>query len=352
MNRRASRYWTVRAVARIVVRMKGPRRGRARLDVRVHALTLALLTACSDYHDCPVPDPTLQANLPARLSETGLFAAGTTELAPGVRPYTPTFALWSDGAEKRRWISIPEGARIDTKDMDAWRFPVGTKVWKEFVRDGVRVETRLLQKIDESDAGWAAMAYAWTADGSDAVAAPLGVIAALGTPHDIPAADRCMGCHAGRASRVLGFSALQLSHEGAEGEWDLDRLRAASMLTTDPGRSFEIPGDADTRAALGYLHANCSHCHNGSRPEAVGPRCFDPEKSFDLYLTVGRLGSPSETATYETAIGDIVEPGDPEGSELFQKMSHRGEGKQMPPLATDVVDDAGVALMRRWIGGL
>jgi hypothetical protein len=148
--------------------MRDGRRRRARLDALVHSLTGALLTACSDYHDCPVPDPVIQASLPARLSETGLFAPGATELAPGVRPYTPSFALWSDGAEKRRWIALPEGARIDTSDMDAWRFPVGTKVWKEFVRDGIRVETRLLEKVDASDAGWAGIAYAWAADRSDA----------------------------------------------------------------------------------------------------------------------------------------------------------------------------------------
>ena len=79
----------------------------------------------------------------ARLSETGLFVAShpnqgssgaSPEVSPGVYRFTPAFELWSDGATKRRWIYLPPGSRIDTRDPDAWRFPTGTKLWKEFRR--------------------------------------------------------------------------------------------------------------------------------------------------------------------------------------------------------------------------
>ena len=92
-------------------------------------------------------------SLPPMLSATGLYVDGSTdELAPGVHPYEPRYVLWSDGADKQRYLFIPEGSQIDTADMDEWRFPVGTKVWKEFSRDGKRLETRLFWKTEPN--GW------------------------------------------------------------------------------------------------------------------------------------------------------------------------------------------------------
>ncbi len=89
------------------------------------------------------------STLPERLSETGLFAdVGQQQLAPRVFAYTPAFALWSDGAEKRRWVFVPAGAQVDTRDPDAWQFPEGTKLWKEFSHQGVRLETPCCRRLD------------------------------------------------------------------------------------------------------------------------------------------------------------------------------------------------------------
>ena len=85
---------------------------------------------------------------PQTLVCTGLFADIAAKLiTPGVAAYAPAVPLWSDGAEKKRWISLPAGAVIDTSDPNEWKFPIGTKAWKEFSRDGHRVETRLWQKV-------------------------------------------------------------------------------------------------------------------------------------------------------------------------------------------------------------
>ncbi len=54
------------------------------------------------------------AELPARLADTGLYADPASKtLAPGIFPFSPQYPLWSDGAVKRRWIRLPEGAAID-----------------------------------------------------------------------------------------------------------------------------------------------------------------------------------------------------------------------------------------------
>ena len=100
--------------------------------------------------DAPLADVPVDAdpNNPATLMDTGLCVdAACTQIAGGIHAYTPRFELWADTATKRRWIYLPPGMQIDTSDMDYWEFPVGTKLWKEFTRDGVRVETRLVMRI-------------------------------------------------------------------------------------------------------------------------------------------------------------------------------------------------------------
>src|SRR5690349_4239989 len=83
---------------------------------------------------------------PVRLSDTGLFSAGSTRVDPRNRSYSPQYPLWSDGAGKSRWVYLPAGATIEATHLDAWEFPVGTRFWKEFAFGGRKVETRMLWK--------------------------------------------------------------------------------------------------------------------------------------------------------------------------------------------------------------
>ncbi|HEX6865034.1 MAG TPA: hypothetical protein VF414_19540, partial [Thermoanaerobaculia bacterium] len=226
------------------------------------------------------PPPGHESVAPERLSETGLFADAASEtLAAGVRPFSPQYPLWSDGAAKRRWVLLPEGATIDARDPYAWSFPAGTKLWKEF-RFGRRVETRYMERA--ADGSWIYATYVWPEGGGEAVRAPEdGVRGAcatgLGTPHDVPAVQDCRACHEGSPSRVLGFGALQLAAERdpdaphAEtpepGSLGLEELLASGRLAGNEaairaaGRPIEARSPRE-RAALGYLHANCGHCHN------------------------------------------------------------------------------------------
>jgi hypothetical protein len=323
------------------------------------ALTGVLLTniGCSllqGYGYCDAVPPARLAQAPSALSATGLFTDMASEqLAEGVVPYRPRFELWSDGATKRRWVYLPPGTKIDTSDMDAWQFPEGTKFWKEFTRDGVRVETRLLHKVGRAPHDWVTVAYVWDVGGHDAMAAPAGTENANGTPHDVPAARSCMGCHGGTASRVLGFSAIQLADDLADSEMSLARLEREGRLTHPAPGAIRVPGDPTTQKALGYLHANCAHCHNQHRPSATGARCFDPQRTFDLSLRVDRLERLEVTPVYATTIGSVVTAGDPDASKVFQRITGSSVFEpRMPALGTETVDPAGVALLRSWIGGM
>jgi hypothetical protein len=320
--------------------------------VRLVALTYLWLgspPACLPYKTCDDVDPAAVAQLPQRLSETGLYVEGGVDtVAPDVHPYRPRFELWSDGARKQRFVRLPEGARIDSSDMDSWQFPVGTQLWKEFTRDGTRVETRLIERRAN---GWVGLAYVWQADGADARAVPYGAIDALGSPHDVPASNECNACHGGRESFVLGFSALQLA-EPDSAELNLQQLVVADLLSDAPSEPLEVPGNETEQAALGYLHANCSHCHNASRPDNPGARCFDPKGDLDFFLRATSGQTVAETSTYRTGEGPAFDKGTPGKSPMLELMKRRGRLQQMPPLATKVVDQAAVSLLERWIGGM
>jgi hypothetical protein len=296
---------------------------------------------------------------PRRLSSTGLYAdlaSGT--IAPGLVEYTPAYALWSDGAQKRRWLRLPPGTTIDTSDMDHWRFPVGTQFWKQFSRDGVRLETRLVEHVADTGAEtdyWMG-AFLWLDDQSDAVFVEDGATDVHDTDHDVPSQVKCGTCHDGEPGHALSFSAVQLSKSGAAPT--LSTLAAAGTLSVPPaaGADFSPPGSAVVKAALGYLHANCGHCHN----PAGSAR---PDVDLMFRLDVGAR-TPEATATYRTAIGVALQyfhggglttrvvPGDPATSAVSYRMSMRGLGVQMPPIATEHVDEAGLAAVTAWIESL
>jgi len=297
---------------------------------------------------CEAPPSTLQSNLPAELSNTGLYAdIGSGQLAPSVKPYAPRFELWSDGATKRRFIELPEGSRIDTSDPNAWDFPQGTKLWKEFSRDGRRLETRLLWKRGPARSDWAQMSYVWTDDQREAIATPTGHSNVGHTDHDVPSAAECSGCHGGAPSPILGFSAIQLAYD-APG-LDLDDLVAEDRLTVAPG-VIEIPGDPVTVDAVGTLHANCGHCHNPNQGRRDRSRCYDPKTPFDFSLRVEDLGAVTDLAVVRTATGSAILPGDPDRSPIIQRMRRRGGFVPgMPPLASEVPDQAALRAISEWI---
>ena len=312
---------------------------------------------------------------PQRLSETGLYLADGS-IDPRNRLFVPQYPLWSDGAAKSRWIRLPEGAKIDVSDVDVWRFPTGTTIWKEFAWNGRKVETRMMRAVGEGE--WMFATYVWSDDQKDAVLAPeSGIPAHLevapGKKHSIPALTDCHACHRSSPSVVLGFNALQLSddrdplapnaeplREGAITLQSLvkeDRLAPSRPdLAQRPPRIRE--SDPVARAALGYLSANCGGCHNSRGPlDRLG---------FSLLHDVsGKPNSPEPArATAVGAMGRyvvpgmspdssrIVAPGAPDQSALLYRMRSRRATSQMPPLGTVIPDDEAVKVVRQWIESL
>jgi hypothetical protein len=331
-----------------------PRRA-ARVVRLAAALAVATATAAATAASAAA------ATAPQRLAETGLYADfATRTIAGGNLPFSPQYPLWTDGAEKRRWIRIPEGTAIDASDVDAWDFTVGTRVWKEFAFDGRPVETRYMERT--TDGTWLYATYQWTKDGADARLAPA---------RGVRAAD-CRACHEGSPSRVLGFSALQLSPDRdplaphqtkpEPGSVDLRALVARGLVRNLPSRLLRTPPRVPAkspveRAALGYLHGNCSGCHNGSGPLAdLGMSLqvlLEPARDARGRIVSEAVATASaQVARFELQSGHSmvrIAPGAPEASLVARRMASRQEARQMPPLGTHLVDGVAVALVREWI---
>jgi len=316
---------------------------------------------------------------PQLLSQTGLYAGeGTRVVDHRNRPFAPQYPLWSDGAGKRRWVQLPQGATIDVTNADRWDFPVGTRFWKEFDFDGRKVETRFLWKVSET--GWVFASYAWNDAQTDATLVPesgLSNVAAIGPgkQHSIPSVMECRACHDSARTEILGFSALQLSDDRDPNALHADTLSPDMVTlgrliderrlmpdrpewkTTPPRIAASTP---EARAALGYLSTNCGSCHNRESSLAslglllkhevrrggtlVPPA---PDCTPALATTVGRKGHWVVPANPEES--RLIHPGRPELSALVHRMRSRRPTSQMPPIGTVVQDRAAVDLLTAWV---
>ena len=364
----------------------------------------SLLFACGDNGgnttpDSQTPDGAEQDAPPdvnplAQIQGTGLCDdAGCQTINDGILEYEPQFALYDDGATKRRWMQLPAGEQIDTTDMDHWVFPVGTKFWKEFSVGGTRVETRFITKVLEDDLApnsWLYNTYVWNEAQDVSELLTAGASDANGTTHDVPARSQCKECHEALSpGRVLGFQAIQMDFDSSF--IDLEDLIAQDKLTVEPpgnaGPRFPLPGTAVDKAALGYLHANCGHCHN---PSSSTHDTVD----LELLLEVGKLATVQDTPAFRSAVktdadqcnegpngdtgngidedGDgridngcpdqtliidavnypfMIVPGDPDDSGLLQRMKTTGI-RRMPKIMVEVPDPAGDEAITAWINSL
>jgi mono/diheme cytochrome c family protein len=313
-----------------------------------------------------------QADLPDHLECTGLYAdIDKKVIAADVLPYTPAILLWSDGAEKERFISLPKGKKIDASDPNEWKFPVGTKVWKQFSVANKRMETRYFVKLFEGSQGWSNTTYAWNETDSAAERSPGGdMLAPDGSIYHVPIPGECQQCHQGRNERILGFEqvGLGLDQPGvAQGKAKgvtLADLVSKDLIDPPPDQTSLTIGDDGTgmaAPAIAWLHMNCGvTCHNGnSGSYAYGagmklrldPTLLDGRAVNDFDALKTTIGVAVHTAPW---VGTRIVAGDPEQSLLWHLISTRSDGTdtataQMPPIASRVVDTEDVKLVTDWI---
>ncbi|MFN3863270.1 MAG: SO2930 family diheme c-type cytochrome [Erythrobacter sp.] len=293
---------------------------------------------------------------PRSLSDFGFFADGARQVpAQGVHAYTLNTPLWSDGAEKLRFIYLPEGTRLAADGEGLLRFPVGAAIIKTFAFGAGPqrrlIETRVLLHRAE---GWVALPYRWNAEQTDATLALTGGRIDLTTPageaisYAIPNKNQCKTCHSKDGQVIpIGPKARNLSRE-----W-LGQMVKSGMLDHIPEGAGTVP-DWRTHAtgpaeplARAYLDVNCAHCHQPGGGASNSGLDLRWEQS-DVHA-LGIFKRPVAAGRGAGGFEFSVLPGQPDKSILLFRMDSAEPGVAMPELGKASVDKDGVALVRRWI---
>ncbi|HEU4406011.1 MAG TPA: PQQ-dependent sugar dehydrogenase [Polyangiaceae bacterium] len=297
-----------------------------------------------------------ESPLPAKLSLTGCVDPRDPRLpAEGLIPFDVRSPLWSDGADKERYLAIPDDTTIGVGPDGDLDLPIGSVALKTFKVGGKRVETRLLVRHDDGD--WAGYTYEWADDESDALLLPSSKVEPLGGGQSwyYPSRADCLSCHTTSAGRTLGLELAQLDRDvsypnGHVGN-QLAALEQMGLFDAPLGAPPPVlpdpygPGDREARARS-YLHVNCSPCHRPGTPAG----------SFDLRFTTPlaatqACGVSAQKGDLGVANAKLIDPGSPSSSVLVLR-PERLDTYRMPPLATSVVDAPGTALLREWVAGL
>jgi uncharacterized repeat protein (TIGR03806 family) len=288
-----------------------------------------------------------------RLSESGCLLLADPRLpAPGLVPYEVRVPFWSDGADKRRFLALPSGARVRIQPDGRLLLPTGSVLVKQFFFAERPIETRLMMKY--GDGQWAGYSYAWDEDGREAWLvgeSEVLVRSWQGLSWTYPQRAQCLGCHT--EDRGLGLEVAQLDPGWSPpgGPPVVPALFALQELGLLEGEIPAVPRlpRLDGRAPLSqraraYLHVNCANCHTRG-----GPTPVDLDLRYSTPLADTRLcGVAPTTGDLGVVAAARLSPGAPERSVLALRMRASGRD-HMPPIGPRLVDRAGVALIEAWI---
>lgn len=309
-----------------------------------------------------------------RLSDYGLFGPGRAPAADMVR-YTLNTPLFSDYAEKIRFVWMPKGrpARYSVKGV--LEFPVGTTLIKTFAfpadfrapdKDVRAIETRLLVR---RETGWVPLSYVWNAEGTDAllkragVRVPVQFIDSAGKSRSIdyavPNVNQCKQCHQeGATAMPIGPTAANLNG-GLDGHGanQLESWARAGRLAALPPLA-SVPKlarwDDTTRPvaerARAYLEVNCGHCHSRQGFASNSGLYLQADESVPAHQGINKR--PVAAGRGSGGRSFSIAPGQPDASILVHRMESKEPGVMMPQFGRTVAHDEGVALVRAYVESL
>ncbi len=314
---------------------------------------------------------------PEKLSGWKIFEGKMSSLKPakGVVPYMLNTPLYTDYAEKLRFVKLPVGTKAKYTEQGILDFPEGTVLIKNFYysadfrKPGINkniVETRLLIKETEN---WKAITYVWNDEQTDAELEIAGDDKqvhfidkegiAQKVRYVIPNQNQCKGCHNNNDKIMpIGPSAAQLNGKYAYTTGSKNQIeywKAHNMMQGAPALSAiartavwndPTSGDLNTRARA-YLAINCAHCHRREGPaQTSGLFLTENEKN----ITSFGINKPPVAAGKGSG-GRMVDikPGDANASILWYRMQTTDPGERMPELGRNLVHKEGLALIKEWI---
>ena len=322
-----------------------------------------LVTACSQS------GPNMQVILAAKpapiLADYGLFQdVGANIAAERVHAYDLVNPLFTDYADKHRFVYIPKGKSARYNAADALDFPVGTVLVKTFGYapdmgepdiGAYKVETRLLiHKIE----GWVAAPYVWNKEQTEARYAPVGArlqiqtIAPDGEKLDfsyvVPNANQCKTCHqSGHDVLPIGPKARNLNHNG-----QLEDLSEQGLLSGLPKDLPTVPAAHDrsfplNARARAYLDINCAHCHKPDGSASNSGLMLEWGETDPTRIGINK--HPTAAGRGSVGLLTVITPGNADTSIMVHRMQSVEAGIAMPELGRTLAHKEGVALIREWI---
>lgn len=315
-----------------------------------------------------------------KLSEYGFFTGNLADLKPadGVVPYDLITPLFTDYAQKQRFVYVPKGTQVAYNDSFPLEFPVGSVIIKHFYypfderhpEKGRRImETRVLAR---GEGGWQAMPYIWNDEQTDAVLEVGGGTREV-TWKDIkgkkrtftyviPSTNQCKGCHIrGKKMSPIGPSARQLNSDYGYTEGKANQLQywqshgMMAGLPADMGRvprlaNWTDPAESLDRRARAWLDINCGHCHNPVGPANTSGLLLDIHNQNPTAL--GVLKTPVAAGRGAGDLRFDIVPGKPDESILIFRVHSADPGIMMPELGRTLIHEESVALLREWISAM
>lgn len=298
--------------------------------------------------------------MPRALSDYGFFEGGPDRPAATLIPYSVRNPLFSDYAEKQRFIHLPDGARLGIDREGRVEFPLGTALIKSFGYRGGSggldmLETRVLLRRED---GWLALPYVWDANRTDAALKVAGtrIPVTFADPsgarreisYAVPNKNQCKQCHS-RNDRLEPIGAVwqdMIFPRAGDRERVADRASfpANALLAS---AVWDDPDAPITARAASYLEANCAHCH--SREGAASNSGLYYDETLGPYAASGWRKRPVAAGRASGGFDYVVAPGRPERSILTHRMNSVEPGIAMPEIGRATVHKEGVAVVAEWI---
>ncbi|WP_207513918.1 SO2930 family diheme c-type cytochrome [Longitalea luteola] len=311
-----------------------------------------------------------------KLSEYNFFTGKLADLqpAPAVIPYEINSELFSNYAQKMRFIKLPNGSKARYTAKGALHFPQGTVIIKNFYYEndfrkpgqGRKViETRLL--VNEAE-GWTAYPYVWNDEQTEAfydVAGDVKKVSYINgsgkrirIDYIIPNKNQCKGCHIrGGTMQPIGPTARQLNRDyiyttGKQNQlsyWQQQGLLTGlpDVQTIDRFPSMNDQSQSLEVRARAYLDVNCGTCHHPQGPANTSGLFL--HYGQDASIELGIMKSPVAAGRGAGRNRFDIVPGKPHKSILAFRMQTNDPGIAMPELGREQIHREGVQLINEWI---
>jgi len=310
-----------------------------------------------------------------KLSEYNFFQSPLYKLSPNksVLPYDLINPLFSDYAQKARFVWMPEGYSARCLENGELDFPIHTVLiknffYKEATHKKKIVETRLLIKKEQ---GWDPLTYVWNDEQTEAIYTVAGDFKEI-TAHDeegepftidyaIPNKNQCKNCHE-RDRKILpiGPKLQNLNRDFAYEDGLQNQLAKWTQMKYlsdfDPNEvhaampSWDDPTTPLPDRARSYLEINCGTCHhkNGSANVSGLHLTVEEKNPFNLGVCKAPVSAGKGSGGNQY---DIM-PGNPDKSIIVFRMESQEPGAMMPEIGRKLVHKEGVKLIRTWIDNM